>query len=88
MTPPGSCRRYFEPRNAAKKLMETINWRARFQAETKGVRSASERRTNKGYLHSHLDVLGRPVIVAKASRHSIFFRRLVESKLLCVEVSH
>ena len=42
-----------------------------------------EMRAGKGYVHRHLDVVGRPVIVAIARRHNVFDRSLLESSRMC-----
>ncbi|CAE8632145.1 unnamed protein product [Polarella glacialis] len=42
-----------------------------------------EMRSRKAYLHKHLDVVGRPVLVAVAQRHSVLDRRFEESCQMC-----
>ena len=78
--------RYYEPVAAASKLTTMRRWRKSFALETRNVDTTREAQALKGYLHSSRDVLGRPVVVAVARRHSVLKRRLLESKLLCVEI--
>jgi hypothetical protein len=61
---PIGARRYFDPERSAEKLAAMLEWRRRFHADTRGVDSAREQRTRKGYLHAHKDKLGRPVVGA------------------------
>ena len=45
---------------------------------------AKEAATGKAYLHTHFDVLNRPVIVVRASKHFKDAAPLVHSQRLCV----
>lgn len=42
-----------------------------------------ELKLRKAFLHRHLDVAGRPVLVAIAERHNVLQRRLEESCQMC-----
>lgn len=78
--------RYYDPDRGARKLTEMVKWRRNFENSMKGVSTDRIARTRKGYLHTHKDILGRPVVVAVASRHNVMLRDLAECKALCVEV--
>jgi hypothetical protein len=72
---------------AADKLTKMLRWRREFGAdwiETTDI--AREAATGKAFLHSHLDIYSRPVIIVRAARHITGAAPLIESQKLCVHV--
>jgi hypothetical protein len=47
---------------------------------------AKEAATGKAFLHNHLDVSGRPVIIVRAAKHVTGASPLVDSQRLCVHL--
>ena len=47
---------------------------------------AKEAATGKAYLHAHLDVQNRPVIIVRAAKHVTAAGPLVDSQRLCVHI--
>jgi len=69
---------------SAEKLLHCLRWRRSFRVDRLGPELFSkELRTRKAYLHKHTDIVGRPVLVAIAQRHSILERRLEDSCRMC-----
>ncbi|KAK9815632.1 hypothetical protein WJX72_007170 [[Myrmecia] bisecta] len=72
---------------AAQKLSDMLKWRLEFKADSiTEANVAEEAATGKAYLHSHLDVNDRPVIIVRAAKHFTGARPPEESKKLCVHL--
>ena len=70
---------------ATEKLVKMLEWRKEFGADSITTTDvAQEAATGKAYLHTHRDVLDRPVIVVRAAKHVKDAAPLVESQKLCV----
>lgn len=62
--------RDFDVDEAVQKLKKFMAWRSEFRPQNLTFSDvADEAATGKAYLHKHLDVNGRPVIVVKARYH-------------------
>ena len=62
--------RDFDAKAAADKLTRMLTWRRAFADERiADAEVAAQAATGKAYLHSSLDVNGRPVIVVRVSSH-------------------
>lgn len=70
---------------AKEKLVGMLQWRRDFGADSITTTDvAQEAATGKAYLHVHNDVMDRPVIVVRASKHVKDAAPLVYSQQLCV----
>lgn len=67
------------------KLIKMLRWRREFGADALQTTDvAKEAATGKAYLHTHLDIQNRPVIIVRASKHVSGAAPLIESQKLCV----
>lgn len=77
---------------AAAKAEQYYEWRRRgwggLAADRASLKRLAARESAKcvGYLADSKDVLGRPVVVVVARRHSVLSRSLRESQALCIDV--
>lgn len=70
---------------AKEKLVAMLQWRRDFGADSITTTDvAKEAATGKAYLHTHNDVMNRPVIVVRAAKHVKDAAPLVHSQQLCV----
>ncbi|KAL2243686.1 CRAL-TRIO domain-containing protein C3H8.02 isoform X1 [Sesamum indicum] len=77
--------RKFSVEDTVSKLTKAIGWRKEFgvsELSEESVKSAAE--TGKAYLHSHLDVYGRPVLIVEARKHFPGEQGSHEDQKLCV----
>ncbi|KAI7841007.1 hypothetical protein COHA_005235 [Chlorella ohadii] len=79
--------RKLDVEEAEEKLIKMLRWRREFGADfISWTDVAREAATGKAYLHSHLDVSGRPVIVVRAAKHLTDASNLQDSQRLCVHL--
>lgn len=73
--------------DAEEKLLKMLRWRREFGADSvRWTDVAREAATGKAYLHTNLDVSGRPVIVVRAAKHVTGACNLQDSQRLCVHL--
>ncbi|KAI4303840.1 hypothetical protein MLD38_039428 [Melastoma candidum] len=77
--------RKFVADDAFAKLAKAIKWRQEFEVSKLTEESVEEiARTGKAYVHHHLDVSGRPVLVVVAAKHFPNAQDPIENEKLCV----
>ncbi|KAL3824865.1 hypothetical protein ACJIZ3_020894 [Penstemon smallii] len=77
--------RKFSVEDAVSKLNKAIKWRHEFgvsELSEESIKSVAE--TGKAYVHDHLDVYGRPVLIVEAAKHFPGEHKLNEDEKLCV----
>lgn len=76
--------RKLDPIEAQEKLIKMLTWRKSINADDlKTTDIAKEAATGKAYLHPHLDLANRPVVIVRVSRHFIGGSPPEESQQLC-----
>jgi len=79
--------RKLDVQEAEDKLVKMLRWRREFGVDSLQTTDvAQEAATGKAYLHTHLDVKGRPVIIVRAAKHVTGSAPLIESQRLCVHI--
>ncbi|GFH29899.1 CRAL-TRIO domain-containing protein [Haematococcus lacustris] len=77
--------RYFDVDEAEQKLRRMLAWREDFQPDhITASQVAKEASSGKAYVHSHLDVYGRPAIVIRTRLHVVGQYPINDSKRLAV----
>ncbi|KAL8547678.1 hypothetical protein ACS0TY_007120 [Phlomoides rotata] len=77
--------RKYSVKDAVSKLTKAIRWHHEFGASELSEESVeSAAKTGKAYVHDHLDVYGRPVLIGNLSKHIPGDQEPYEDEKLCV----